>query len=486
MSTPILLSVFQEGLSEPRGAHMTKSWEDIAGFIGKPLPDHGKPKTACTLWAFAAYPEDTYAEGQGVELGALVLDYDADPTIGAERLEELWSDVAFAAHTTYSSGRPKRDAPPMPRWRAILPLKRAVNVREYADLVTWAKLRSPTVSDGRPGQRYIMPLARMGSTADLTYGCLVQEGPWLDPDQCIRDVTRVRAQSGQREHLQRLKERGALPIADLLTDALSVLDDRSRGLEPPIPVPWSALEGALEGGLRPGIHLLTGVPGSGRTQVALELAMCAAQAYVPTLFVGLSVGPQQLITRAVGLVSGTPWSTLWNGPDPKVMEEARAHATALAGLPLSLQTASRGGWGADRVYDYAEAFAAAHETRPFLFVLDGVQLLAAPGNTPTIDRRQRVLRAIAEARAAVQNLGAVILMVSHTNHRHAVGDATPSHDGLGRDPELRELEAAADTVIPIVAEEAGVALAVAKARATDAAPGAWIHLRREGGRYVEG
>ncbi|TNE92368.1 MAG: hypothetical protein EP330_01570 [Deltaproteobacteria bacterium] len=488
MGEKLILTVFREGVLQTQGAQMAKSWEEIAAFVQKPLPDGGKPKTAYSLWAFASYPNNTYQANHAQNIRCLVLDYDGDPDISAERIEEMWGEVAYAAHTTFSNYRPKHGAPPMPRWRVIIPLARAVSVEENAAILDWARLRSSSIGDVDPGQWFIMPVNRAATSSKGAFASTINNGPWLDPDQCLRELARVRDQRGRQEQLKRLRERGAMPIAELLGDALKTLDERTKGLEPPVPVPWPTLGHVLGGGLRPGIHLVTGVPGSGRTQLALEIAMCAAQSYVPTLYVGLSVGPQQLITRALGIVSGTSWSTLWNGASNEALEAAKGQATELAGLPLSLQTATRSGWGADYIYDYAETFAVAHEARPFLFVLDGVQLLAAPGNTPALERRQRVLRAIAEARAAVQNLGAVVVMVSHTNHAGAVHpeDADAS-SLLGRDPLLRELEAAADTALPLVSTHEGVALGLGKVRASDGdwPPRGWIHLRAENGRFVE-
>lgn len=489
MGEKLVLTVFREGVLQTQGAQMAKTWDEVSAFVKKPLPDAGKPKTAYSLWAFANYPRNAYAADQATNVQALILDYDADPEISAERIEEMWGEVAYAAHTTFSHMRPKHGAPPLPRWRVILPLARSVTVAEQAQLFQWARLRSSTASDVDAGQWFIMPVNRAATSPAGSYGAVVNAAAWLDPDQCLRELARVAAQEGRAAQLTRLRERGAMPISELLSDAVKSLDERAKGLEPPVPVPWSMLGQMLGGGLRPGIHLITGVPGSGRTQLALEIAMCAAQSYVPTLYVGLSVGPQQLIARALGIAAGVPWSALWNGASPDALAQAQSQAQELAGLPLSLQTATRGGWGADYIYDYAETFAVAHEARPFLFVLDGVQLLGAPGNTPALERRQRVLRAIAEARAAVQNLGAVVVMVSHASHADFAGtpEDTDAAAFLGRDEMLRELEAAADTALPLVATSEGVAIGLAKVRAADGLrpERGWIRLRVENGRFVE-
>ncbi|MCO4745521.1 MAG: hypothetical protein KC912_12085 [Proteobacteria bacterium] len=490
MDEKLVLTVFREGVLQTRGSQMPKTWEEVAAFVGKPLPDAGKPKTAYSLWSFGVYPGNAYKAAAAQNIRALVLDYDADPEISAERIAELWGEVAYAAHTTFSNFRPKHGAPPLPRWRVIIPLARAVSVAECGDLLQWAQNRSKTVGDVDAGQWFIMPVDRSATSERTGYKSAVNSGSWLDPDQCLRELARVRAQEGRAEQLSRLRERGAMPIADLLAGALKGIEARSSGLEPPIPVPWPTLAQALGGGLRPGIHLITGVPGSGRTQVALEIAMHAAQSYVPTMFVGLSVGPQQLIARALAIAAGVPWSVLWNGADPETLKLARAQANELAGLPLSLQTATRSGWGADYIYDYAETFAVAHEARPFLFVLDGVQLLAAPGNTPALERRQRVLRAIAEARAAVQNLGAVVVMVSHSSPQPSPGipGEVDASEWLGRDEMLRELEAAADSALPLVSIREGVALGLAKVRAADGLrpDRGWLNLHSHDGRFVEG
>lgn len=489
MSDKLVLTVFREGVLQTRGAQMAKTWEEVAAFVRKPLPDAGKPKTAYSLWSFATYPNNGYKAADAEHIRVLVLEYDDDPEMSAEAIEGLWGEFAYAAHTTFSHHRPKHGAPPLPRWRVILPLTREVTSKECGDLLVWAHERSKTLSSVDPGQWFIMPVSRAAVNPRSTYLSAVNDGEFLDPDNCLRDLARMRAQEGRAAQLTRLRERGAMPIADLLASAIKGLEARSTGVEPPIPVPWPTLNQALGGGLRPGIHLITGPPGSGRTQVALEIAMHAAQSYVPTLFVGLSVGPQQLIARALGIVAGVPWSVLWNGADHETLESAKTHAQELAGLPLSLQTATRSGWGADYIYDYAETFAIAHEARPFLFVLDGVQLLAAPGNTPSLERRQRVLRAIAEARAAVQNLGAVVLMVSHSSLCTDPGSTkkVDASQWMGKDEMMRELEAAADTTLALVGTTEGVSLGLAKIRAADGLrpERGWLHLKAEDGRFKE-
>lgn len=102
-------------------------------------------------------------------------------------------------------------------------------------------------------------------------------------------------------------------LGDLWSPAAVQLVDRASGKETPIRTPWPTLNAALAGGLWPGkVVVITGNTGSGKTQLALSLAMEAAKAGHPVGYVGMEIEAAELVARLTALEvrSGDPASKL--------------------------------------------------------------------------------------------------------------------------------------------------------------------------------
>src|SRR5512146_2720472 len=99
----------------------------------------------------------------------------------------------------------------------------------------------------------------------------------------------------------RALDKCAPSVGALIDGALALLRARASGAARPIPLPWGDLAEALGGGLWPGLHVLTGGTGTGKTQLALQAALVAATAGTPTLYVGLELGEPDLVARLLAL-----------------------------------------------------------------------------------------------------------------------------------------------------------------------------------------
>jgi replicative DNA helicase len=315
-----------------------------------------------------------------------------------------------------------------------------------------------------------------------------------------------------RPHEAALDEH-APAVGALLDEALALMRARASGDARPIPLPWPDLSTALGGGLWPGLHVLTGATGTGKSQWALQVALKAAKQGTPTLYVALELGAVDLVARLLALelaeenVRTAPrWSDLYLGKRPEELERAAGQAAAvLHGLPLRLEVGPPHGWSADQLGARVAALRTMYPedrdrpgSRPLLVVIDYLQAMAAPaGEGRRMDLRERIGVAAYQARAAARDFGAAVLMLSSVSRANAsnLGQAEGSPEGertpeaaaglVGMGKESGEIEYAADSVLAMVRTERaeGVALAVAKVRAGRPT---WVDLRFNGGWFEQG
>ena len=301
-------------------------------------------------------------------------------------------------------------------------------------------------------------------------------------------------------------------LGELLGPALERFQARARGDEKPVPVPWPSLAALLGGGLWPGAHVLVGSTGAGKTQLQLQLALHAARAGVPVLYIGLELGELDTVARLIALLDeaksgGVKFSDLMRGAVTGERFEALATAAVfhLAELGFELETGDAHGW------DYTKLVPAVHALRerygldgkaPVLVVLDYLQLVDSPEGKRE-ELRERIGRAAYQAREAARHAGAAVLVTSslaRTNDKlltewgrawpeEKTADGTGLLDLVGLGKEAGEVEFSADTVLVMArtqrAEgeaETRVRLGVPKQR--NGGPGA-LTLCFNGSRWVE-
>lgn len=335
------------------------------------------------------------------------------------------------------------------------------------------------------------------------------------PDDPEADATPLR-DATEDGHVQALE---ASRVGSFLEEAIARMDARAGGRERPIPLPWPSLTTALGGGLWPGLHVLVGNTGSGKSQFALQAALQAARAGTPVLYIGLELGKIDLVARLIGLMSGRRWSRLYLGSDPGELKEILGRFAEelgeLARLPFHLEVASPFGWSYETLWEKAKSMRARYPeatdgagsprqgSAPFLVVLDFLQLVSSPADAHE-DLRERIGRAAYIGRAAARDLDAAVLLVSSTardNYGALNGEKDGRGPGLGEGSPARlvglgkesgEVEYAADSVLVLCREpwegaappSDGTAtwLAVAKVRA--GVPG-WVRFAFDGGVFRE-
>lgn len=253
-------------------------------------------------------------------------------------------------------------------------------------------------------------------------------------------------------------------VSEDLDDLFTTVQARMNGLERPVQTPWSSVDALLGEGLWPGMYVLVGGTGSGKTQWAVQTAVRAAERGGRVLYLALELSRRDLAARVAGALTHTAWSDLLRGRlRPQDFDRAaRMASEALRTMAFHTECAPPYGYSADTLA------ARAWTLRPSLVVLDYLQLCAGRAGE---DPRQAVGRVSYVARSIARDLGAVVIVLSstaRTNYAELVNapDRDPA-DLVGLGKESGEIEYAADGVL-VLARHAdrptGRVLVVAKNR----------------------
>jgi len=220
-------------------------------------------------------------------------------------------------------------------------------------------------------------------------------------------------------------DRELLPLSHWVPEAFDLFAERSKPEAfVPWPADWSNLERLVPHGLLPGLHILVGATGSGKTQWALQLAVTAARGEpgrepVPVLFVALEAdaGYADLVARVSDMtghgqaVGG--WSGIYRGEAARsgALPEVRAKAAPFI-QSLSL-VAARGPLTVDALCLLCRRFADGHKRtngQPALVVVDYLQRVDVGAE----DRRAAMGRLSATLRKVSTEEGLAILALSST------------------------------------------------------------------------
>lgn len=331
----------------------------------------------------------------------------------------------------------------------------------------------------------------------------------LDP---LEGMERVKTAAEEAREARALElERCAPPLSTLLPNAIAAMQARSSGLAKPIVTPWATVNAELGGGIWPGLHVLSGTTGSGKSQWALQLALHAAKAGHPVLYVGLELGHTDLVARLLGLELKAKWSGLFLGSDADGIAKAADLQGAIAKLPFRLEVGQSYGWHAGLLAERVRALREEHPEEhagdlPILVVIDYLQVVAPEPDNQRQELRERIGKAAYAARMVARDYGAAVLALSSVSRENAkllgvapkpeardadleLGTGDPGRlVGLGK--ESGEIEYSADSVLVLARKSFREAerhsemhLAVAKLRARPEGHRGWLLLNFNGGRF---
>jgi KaiC/GvpD/RAD55 family RecA-like ATPase len=246
-----------------------------------------------------------------------------------------------------------------------------------------------------------------------------QVQPNLSADGACWDARQWLAEQARAE-----LEKAAPQVSSYSGRSFERLLRRADGHEVPFAVPWLSLAQRLGGGMWPGLYVLAGGTGDGKTQLVLQLALHGAAHGFPVLYIALELGETDLTARFAGLLTDQMWSHLYIGADRDALLRARAAVEEqLSKLPLHTEFGDSYGWDYSKIRVRCEQMVAAyrhvlHDAHgnprgPFLVVLDFLQIVSGPDRPGREEAlRERIQRAAYAGRAVARDLDAAVLLVS--------------------------------------------------------------------------
>ncbi len=206
---------------------------------------------------------------------------------------------------------------------------------------------------------------------------------------------------------------------------------------------FPSLDRVLAGGFRrQDLIVLGGDVGSGKSALALAMAVRAAQVGVPTLFLSGEMSPERVLERALALEGRAAIDDLRQGRlDAAARAAVGAAAVRLRDVPLLLRPLL--GESFDEIASLDEV-----PGRSFL-VVDSLQLAPTPQPAGRLDERIALVVRALKALAVERNV-AVLAVAQLPGHRRDRADPRPALDDFGG---LGSIKQHADLVLGIYREE---------------------------------
>jgi replicative DNA helicase len=232
----------------------------------------------------------------------------------------------------------------------------------------------------------------------------------------------------------------------MLEMLVNQIDTRTGGAPSPdtVPTGFASLDRVVGGGFRrQDLVILGGDVGSGKSALALGIAIRAAAAGVPTLYFSGEMGPERVMERALALEGRASIDDLRQG---QLDDATRATVGAAAVRLRTSQLLVRPLLGTD--FDEIRS-ALDIVPRRQLLVVDSVQLTAPP--RPAARLEERVALAIRALKALGVERDLVVLVVAQLpHHRAGRPDPRPTLDDLGGFGAVKQ---SADIVLMVYREE---------------------------------
>lgn len=211
-----------------------------------------------------------------------------------------------------------------------------------------------------------------------------------------------------------------------------------------VPSGFPSLDRVLGGGFRrQDLVVLCGDVGSGKSSLALAMAIRAARAEVPTLLLSGEMSPERVLERALAIEGGAAVDDLRQGRlDPASRAAVGAAAVRLRDTPLLLRPLAG---------ERFEEVTASLDQVPgrSLLVVDSLQLTPAPRPAARVAERVALAVRALKALAVERNLALLALAQLPGLHRERA-DPRPTLDDLGAFGAIKQ---SADLVLALYREE---------------------------------
>jgi replicative DNA helicase len=246
--------------------------------------------------------------------------------------------------------------------------------------------------------------------------------------------------------MPRLTKKAHHASASLLEKLVVGIDERMAGAGPAdtVPTGFASLDRLLGGGpRRRDLVVLAGDVGSGKSALALGIAIRAASAGVPTMYFSGEMGPERVLERALALEAKVSVDDLRQGQLDDVSRAAvGAAAVHVRDAPLLVKPLLG--------MDFAELSEALDIVPPRqLLVVDSLQLTTPP--RPAARLEERVAQAVRALKALAVARDLVVLVTGQLPLLRATRpDPRPTLDDLGG---LGAIKQNADLILMLYREE---------------------------------
>jgi replicative DNA helicase len=224
-----------------------------------------------------------------------------------------------------------------------------------------------------------------------------------------------------------LRQPRLLPLASLLgeweADAQAAFDARVKGIPRGPVTGLASLDTTLGDCLAPGLHVVHGGPGVGKTALGLQIAAACG---CPALYVSAEMRPLELLRRLTARETGTFLGTLKSGALAPADSLALARRTVAACGRLALADACDAWASPEWLREAARAVQG--DARHVFLAVDSVHSWAegAPGELTEYDRLNAALAAL---RTLAGQLGAPILAIAERNRASMAGGGLSASAG---------------------------------------------------------
>lgn len=198
---------------------------------------------------------------------------------------------------------------------------------------------------------------------------------------------------------------------ELLNDADALYRALQEGKPIAPPTPFRRLNALLGGGLMPGLHVLHGMPGTGKSALCLQIA---AHCGMPTLYLTAELSPVELLRRLCANITSTPLGEIKRGmPRERLTEILLRTVKAVPLLAFTDATRAR-----VTPNDLEQLIIAVHQLKrdaPMLLVVDSVHSWVDSFNDADVTEYERLGAAIDDLNGIANRHQLAILAITERN-----------------------------------------------------------------------
>jgi replicative DNA helicase len=236
-------------------------------------------------------------------------------------------------------------------------------------------------------------------------------------------------------------------IRDFVADTDAAASARANGVPRGIVTGFTDIDADLGSFLMPGIHILQGGPGSGKSALALQIA---ANCFYPALFVSAEMGLIELFRRTIARETGTYLGRLKNGEISGEKAANLAVETVKKVPKLALMDSTKVFVSRDAMQKAAEGLRTRFKSDHILIVLDSLHVWARSSRQSSVETMESseydtINNGIDAISTLAANLKCPVLAIAHRNREGNKSKAAGLHSSKGSG----DLEYSAETVIDL-------------------------------------